>query len=59
VIVFTLMGTTNFEGETLLGVYTSREIAERTYTQYALENSPFDDYEIHEVELDTSAEPRF
>lgn len=55
--VFALLGATNFEGETLIGIYSTHKLAEASYTQYCLEHLAFDEYHIYEVELDDVAKP--
>ena len=54
--VFVLMGYFDYEGEYLLGVYTSSEAAEAAYAEYLEDHDPFDDYAVVERTLDTAAE---
>ena len=49
--VYVLVGQTDYEGDTVLGVYVSRLEADVAYAQYTIENSPFDEYDIYAVEL--------
>jgi hypothetical protein len=54
--VYVLVGQINHEGDTVLGVYVSREEADTAYAQYANENSTFDDYDVYPVELGAAAD---
>ena len=57
--VFVLVGQTDYAGDTVLGVYASREEADVAYAQYTIEHSVFDEYDIYPVELGAAAEHRW
>jgi hypothetical protein len=53
---FVLLGETDHEGDTLLGVYTSYEAADAAYAQYTIDHTAFDDYRIVQVEVGAAAD---
>lgn len=60
--VFVLLGAIDYEGHTLLGVYSTRELAQYHLEQYEAQASVLDDYDhymIAERPLDVEAEPYF
>lgn len=62
--IFVLLGCTNYEGDTVLGVYDSLENAENARNVYLEEKngryySGFDDYEIVIRDLNAAAEEKF
>ena len=57
--VYVLVGQTDHEGDTVLGVYVSRLEADVAYSQYTIEHSAFDEYDIYPVELGAAAEFRW
>lgn len=60
--VFVLLGAIDYEGTTLLGVYSTRELAQYHLEQYEAQASVLDDYDhymIAERPLDVEAEPYF
>lgn len=58
-IVFVLVGQTDYAGDTVLGVYASREEADVAYAQYTIEHSAFDDYDVYPMTLGAAAEFRW
>lgn len=54
--VHVLVGQTDHEGDTVLGVYASWEEADVAYTQFTIERYAFDRYDIYPVELGADAE---
>ena len=57
--VYVLAGATDYAGDTVLGVYQTREEADAAYVQYCVDHSAFDDYTIHPIELGATAEFRW
>jgi hypothetical protein len=57
--VYVLVGQTDYEGDTVLGVYVSRLEADAAYAQYTIEHSAFDEYDIYPLELGAAAEWRW
>jgi hypothetical protein len=55
--VYVLVGQTDCEGDSVLGVYQSRAEADVAYAQYTIERSRFDDYAVYPIELGAAAEP--
>lgn len=54
--VYVLLGEVQYEGQTLLGVYTTRDTAETAAIKYNGEGEyTYDEYTIHEVALDSLA----
>lgn len=49
--VYVLLGEVQYEGQTLLGVYATRDTAETAGIR-AFEDGAYDEYTIHEVTLD-------
>lgn len=57
--VYVLAGVTEYAGDTVLGVYQTYEEADVAYVQYCIEQSAFDDYTIHTIELGAPAQFRW
>lgn len=57
--VYVLLGETDYEGDTLLGVYASHEAADVAYVQYCIDHIAYDGYRIVPVEVGAAAEWRF
>ena len=57
--VYVLVGQTDYEGDTVLGVYASFEEADAAYAQYTIEHSAFDDYDVYPQTLGAAAEWRW
>lgn len=58
--MFVLLGEVRYEGETLLGVYSTEELAERARDDYETGQSRmFHDYVIRPVTVDAPAEIRW
>ena len=61
--MFVLTIAADYEGETLLGVYSSRELAEAASQQFLVDTErelcDFEQFVIREVAVDADAEYRF
>ena len=57
--VYALLGETDYEGDTFLGVYASHEAADVAYVQYCIDHSAYDGYCIVPVEVGAAAEFRW
>lgn len=57
--MYVLLGVTHYEGDTLLGVYTTREAAYRAYEVYCQTHTPFDRCGVEEMTVDAEAEARW
>jgi hypothetical protein len=61
--MFVLTVAADYEGETLLGVYSSRELAEAASQQYLVDAERelyhFEQFVVREVTVDAPAEYRF
>ena len=61
--MFVLTLAADYEGEALLGVYSSRELAEAASQQYLVDSErelyPFEQFVVREVGVDARAEYRF
>ena len=55
--VFVLLGRIDYEGHTLLGVFSSRELAEAHVDDYRAQG--YDEHEIVERVVDEGVEPYF
>ncbi len=53
--VYVLLGETDHEGDTLLGVYASHEAAAVAYVQYCIDHIAYDGYRIVPVEVGAAA----
>lgn len=58
-IVYVLLGKTDYEGDTFLGVYNQRGDADVAYVQYCIDHSAFDSYRIVPVEVGAVANGYF
>jgi hypothetical protein len=54
--MFVLLGVTRYEGDTLLGVYTTAEAAYRAYEVYCETHTPYDRAGVEPVTVDVPAE---
>jgi hypothetical protein len=57
--VYVLVGQNDYEGDTVLGVYSSFEEADVAYSQYTIERSAFDEYDVYPIVLGAAAEWRW
>ena len=57
--LYALLGGVEFEGETLLGIYDSKENAESARDSYKESSDDFDYYKIEERELNAAAKEIF
>lgn len=55
--VFVLMGRIDYEGHTLLGVFSSRELAEAHQDDYRAQG--YDEHQIVERMVDSGIDPHF
>ena len=61
-VVYALMGAIDYEGDTLLGVYSTEDAARAAKRQYdydATVLSRYDRYWINETEVDAAARPYY
>lgn len=60
--VFVLTLVTDYEGEVVLGVYSSEELAQAASDAFVVERGPLrrsEQFELHEIVVDARAEYRF
>ena len=57
--MFVLVGQTDYEGDTVLGVYESHEAAEIAYEQYTFSYFTYDGYDIYPIEVGAAAGSRW
>ena len=58
-VVYALMGAIDYEGDTLLGVYSTEDAAKLQYDYDATVLSRYDRYWINETEVDAAARPYY
>ena len=55
-MMFVLLGETNYNGDTLLGVYSNRQAADEACEVYRANNGGFDGYRVVQVVVDAVAD---
>lgn len=55
-MMFVLLGETHYEGDTLLGVYSTPDAAEEAYVVFCAERYAFDGHRVVRVEIDAPAD---
>lgn len=55
-IMYVLLGETDYEGDTLLGVYATQEAAEAAYQVWIADQQRFDGHRVQQVEVGAAAQ---
>ena len=55
-IMYVLLGETDYEGDTLLGIYPTQDAAEAAYQVWIVDHQIFDRYRVQQVEVGAAAQ---